>query len=341
MRILVTGHKGYVGTTMVSKLLDQGYDIIGLDNDLYNEKNSENLIHVPYLKKDIRDIESSDLRGFDGVIHLAALSNDPLGNFNPKLTYSINYYASYKLAKLAKKVGVQRFLYASSCSVYGAANGDMMSEESKTNPVTPYAISKVRSEKSISKLATQKFSPTFMNPATAYGASRMIRSDLVLNNLVGWAYITGKIWMKSDGTPWRPLVHIEDFSRAFIAVLNASRDLVHNQIFNVGTTEENYQMRELAEIVEEIVPGSRIEYAKNAGPDNRNYRADCSKLAKTLQEFKPKWNARLGAKQLYDEIKKSGLTTIEEFEGPPYNRIAQIKQYISTGRLDSTLHWIS
>jgi len=342
MRLLVTGHKGYVGTVMVPMLQAEGYEIVGLDSDFYaSPKLDEAIQDVPYIRKDIRDIESSDLRGFDAVIHLAALSNDPLGYFNPEITYSINHHASAKLAKLAKKVGVQRFLFASSCSVYGASDGKMMTEESNTNPVTPYGVSKLRAEESIRKLADSKFSPTFMRPATAYGVSTMIRSDLVLNNLVGWAYLTDKVWMKSDGTPWRPIVHIEDFSRAFIAALNAPRDLVHNEVFNVGTTEENYQMRDLAEIVQQTVPDSRIEYAKDAGPDRRNYRADCSKLAQTLPKFKPQWNARKGAKEIYDEIKKSGLTSIKEFEGPPYNRIVQIKQLINTGSLDKNLRWIS
>ena len=301
MRILVTGHKGYVGTILVPMLQAKGYEIVGLDSDLYDGHNFDGkVLDVPYLRKDIRDIESSDLKEFDAVVHLAALSNDPLGNFNPEITYSINYHASVKLAKLAKKVGVQRFLFSSSCSVYGAADGKMMTEESKTNPITPYGVSKLRAEEGISKLADSTFSPTFLRFATAYGPSNKIRSDLVLNNLVGWAYITGKVWLKSDGTPWRPIIHVEDFSRAFFAVLNAPSDLVHNQIFNVGTTEENYQMRELAKIVEETVPGSRIEYAEDAGPDKRNYRADCSKLARTLPEFKPQWNARSGVKQLYN-----------------------------------------
>jgi len=340
MRVLVTGHKGYVGTILVPMLQAEGYEITGLDSDLYVGHNFVgNIQDVPYIRKDMRDIESSDLKGFDAVLHLAALSNDPLGNFNPDITYIINYHASVKLARLAKKVGVQRFIFSSSCSVYGASDGKMMSEESKPNPITPYGISKLRAEESISKLADASFSPAFLRSATAYGVSPMIRSDLVLNNLIGWALITGKVWLKSDGTPWRPIIHVEDMSRAFLAVLNAPRGLVHNQVFNVGTTEENYQMRDLAKIVKEVVPGSRIEYVKDAGPDKRNYRANCSKLARTLLEFRPQWNACKGAKQLNDVYKKFGFTSIEEFEGSPYNRIAQIKKLISIGRLDKNLHW--
>ena len=341
MRVLVTGHKGYVGTVMVPMLQADGYDLTGLDSDLYGGNTfSGEITNIHYIRKDIRDIESSDLKGFDAVIHLAALSNDPLANFNPKITYSINYYTSLKLARLAKKVGVQKFLFSSSCSVYGESDGKMMTEESKPNPITPYGVSKLLAEESISKLADSKFSPTFLRFATAYGVSPMIRSDLVVNNLVGWAIITGKVWLKSDGTPWRPIIHVEDFSRAIIAILNSPRGLVQNQVFNVGTTKENYQMRELADIVKETVPGSRIEYAEDAGPDKRNYRADCSKLALALPEFKFQWNARRGVKQLYNVYKKLGLTTIEEFEGPQYNRIAQIKKLISMGFLDKNLRWM-
>ena len=342
MRVLVTGNKGYIGTVMVPMLQAKGFDVVGLDNDLFEgcifgDKSVDvEIQYVPYVRKDIRDVELSDLQGVDAVVHLAALSNDPLGNFNPDITYEINYEGSVRLAQLAKKAGVQRYVFSSSCSVYGASSADTVTEKSELNPVTPYGISKIRAEKSISELADSKFSPTFLRSATAYGVSPMLRFDLVLNNLVAWAYTTGIVLLKSDGTAWRPIVHIQDISRAFIAVLNASPDLVHNQIFNVGITEENYRTRELAEIAKDTVPNSVIKYSRDAEPDKRSYRVDFSKIAQTLPEFKPQWNARQGAKQLYDAYKKVGIT-LEEFEGPRYRRITHLENSVNAGRLDKTL----
>jgi len=342
MRVLVTGHKGYIGAVMVPMLQAEGYEVVGLDSDLFegcifgDRSISGDIPNIPYVKKDIRDVEPSDLQGCDAVVHLCALSNDPLGYFNPEITYQINHKASVTLAKIAKKAGVQRYLFSSSCSVYGSSGADMVNEESKPRPITPYAASKMRAERDISKLADSRFSPTFLRSATAYGVSPMLRFDLVLNNLVAWAYTTGIVLLKSDGTAWRPIVHIEDISRAFITVLGASRDLIHNQVFNVGITEENYRTRELAEIVKETVPNSHIEYAKDAEPDKRSYRVDFSKIAETLPEFKPQWNARRGAKQLYDIYKKVGFN-LEEFEGPRYKRITHLEKSVNTGRFDKTL----
>jgi nucleoside-diphosphate-sugar epimerase len=342
MRVMVTGHKGYIGAVMVPMLQAQGHEVIGLDNDLYegcifgDRSISGGLRDIPYVRKDVRDVDISDLKGCEAVIHLCALSNDPLGNFIPDITYEINHKASVKLAKLAKKAGVQRYLFSSTCSVYGAAGADMVTEKSKPHPVTPYGVSKLRAEKDISRLADPSFSPTLLRSATAYGVSPMLRFDLVLNNLVAWAYTTGIVLLKSDGTAWRPIVHIEDISRAFMAVLSASRDQVRNQIFNVGITDENYRTKQLAEIVKETVPGSRIEYAKDAEPDKRSYRVDFGKLALELPEFRPQWNARRGATQLYDDYKKVGFT-LEEFEGPRYRRISHIEESVSRGRLDKTL----
>jgi nucleoside-diphosphate-sugar epimerase len=339
MRVLVTGHLGYIGTAMIPMLLAEGFDVVGLDSDLYrNCTFGDGLRGVCELRKDIRDVEASDLEGFDAVIHLAGLSNDPLGNLNPALTYGINHVASVRLAQLAKDVGVHRFIFSSSCSNYGAGGENLLNEESAFNPVTPYGISKVLVERDVAKLADSNFSPTFLRNATAYGVSPRLRFDLVLNNLVAWAFATGRVHIKSDGTPWRPIVHVEDISRAFIAVLHAPRELVHNEAFNVGRNEDNYRIRELAEIVRETVPGCEIEYAKDAGPDKRCYRVDCSKLMHTLSDFKPQWNARRGAQELYEAYRKLGLR-LEEFEGPKYKRIDHIKYLMSGGRLDESLRW--
>lgn len=339
MRVLVTGHNGYIGTILTPMLISSGYDIVGLDSDLYADCTfGEKMPNVPSLKKDLRDVEAADLDGFEAILHLAGLSNDPLGYYNPELTYEINHLASVRLAELAKEVGVSRFIFSSSCSNYGEAGDDFLNEESDLNPVTPYGISKVRVERDVSELADSNFSPVFLRNATAYGVSPRLRFDLVLNNLVAWAFTTGRVYLKSDGTPWRPLIHIEDISRAFLAALEAPSEVVHNQAFNVGRTEENYRIRELAEIVAETVPGCVIEYAPDAGPDKRCYRVDTTKIGNKLPGFKPQWNARRGAQELLDAYRKYGIT-LKEFEGPKYKRIAHIKQLLSTDRLDATLRW--
>jgi nucleoside-diphosphate-sugar epimerase len=339
MRILVTGHKGYIGTVMVPALLAAGHDVVGLDSNLFRQCTFRPGIHeVPELWLDLRDAQPEHLAGFDAVVHLGALSNDPLGDLNPSITYDINHAASVRLAELAKTAGVPRFLYSSSCSSYGQAGDDLVDETAELHPITAYAISKVRVEQDVSKLADDRFSPTFLRNATAYGVSPRLRFDLVLNNLVAWAFAQGRVHIKSDGTPWRPIVHIEDISRAFLAVLDASRDVVHNQAFNVGQTEENYRIRELAEIVQEVVPDSRIEYAKDGGPDPRCYRVDFGKIHRMLPEFKPRWNARRGAEELYAAYQAVGLA-IDDCEGPRFKRIDHLKQLLSEGRLDPTLRW--
>lgn len=340
MRILVTGHNGYIGTVLCPMLVDQGHDVVGMDSNLYGRCTFGNYLpQITEIKKDIRDAEEADLKGFDAVIHLAALSNDPLGNLNPELTYEINYKASVNLAKLAKKVGVSRFLFSSSCSTYGAAGDQMLTEEAEFHPVTPYGESKVLVEHEVAELATDKFSPTFLRNATAYGVSPRHRFDIVLNNLVAWALTTKLVYLKSDGSPWRPVIHIEDISRAFISVLHARREIVHNQAFNVGINKENYRIRELAEIVKETVPGCKLEYAKDAEPDKRTYRVDFGKITQTLPDFKPQWNAKSGAQELYMAYTKNGVK-LEEFEGPKYKRIDHIKQLLKAGELDSTLRWV-
>jgi nucleoside-diphosphate-sugar epimerase len=326
---------------MVPMLIDSGHEVVGLDSDLYEQctfGDEDRIQKIPAMKKDIRDVEPSDLDGFEAVIHLAGFSNDPLGDLIPELTYEINHAASVRLAKLAKEVGATRFIFSSSCSNYGAAGEDWVNEESELNPVTPYGISKVRVEEDVMKLADSNFSPTFPRNATAYGVSPRLRFDLVLNNLVAWAFTTGRVHLKSDGMVWRPIVHVEDIARAFIAILHAPRELVHNQVFNVGRTEENYLIRELAEIVAETVPGSRTEYAQGAARDKRCYRVKNKKLAQTLPEFKPQWNARRGAEELYAAFQKVGLT-LEEFEGPRYKRVAHLKLMLDNGRLDETMRW--
>ncbi len=341
MKVLVTGHKGYIGTVLVPMLLAQQHEVKGLDSDLFERCTfGEGISEIPEIRKDIRNVEAADVEGFDVILHLAGLSNDPLGNLNPDLTFEINHRASVRLAKLAKEVGVPRFVFSSSCSNYGAGGEDLLNESSAFNPVTPYGQSKVMVEQDVSELADDNFSPTFLRNATAFGVSPRLRFDLVLNNLVAWAFTTGRVYIKSDGTPWRPIVHIEDISRAFIAVMNAPRELIHNEAFNVGRNQDNYRIRELADIVEDVVPGCTIEYAPDGGPDKRCYRVDCSKIINTLPEFQPQWNARKGAEELLAAYQKVGLT-LEEFEGERYKRIAHIQKLMREQLLNDSLHWIN
>ncbi|MCC7341095.1 MAG: NAD(P)-dependent oxidoreductase [Bryobacterales bacterium] len=341
MRVLVTGHNGYIGCALLPILTRAGHAVVGLDNCMFEDCTmGPDADPVPTLRKDVRDVEPSDLEGFDAIIHLAGISNDPLGDLNPDCTYDINHRASVRLARLAKDVGVSRFLFSSSCSNYGAAGGDtILDEHAAFNPVTAYGRSKVLVEQEVAPLGDENFCPVFLRNATAYGFSARLRGDLVLNNLVGWAHITGKVRLKSDGTPWRPIVHIEDISQAFLALMEAPRDLVYNQAFNVGRTEENYQMRDLAQIVMETVPGSQVTFAEDAGPDKRCYRVNCDKILNAIPAFQPQWTARAGARQLYEAYQAFGLT-LADFEGPRFMRIHHVKQLQKDGRLDSSLRWV-
>ncbi len=338
MRVLLTGHHGYIGSVAVATLLEAGHDVTGLDTFFYEGCDlGLDRAEVAALRSDVRDVTVEELAGFDGVIHLAALSNDPIGELDPELTREINLSATVELARKAREAGVRRFVFASSCSMYGSADSDeLVAEDAPLRPLTTYAESKVRAEAALSELADGDFAPVFMRNATAYGASPRFRFDVVLNNLAAWAFTTGRVRIMSDGTPWRPLVHVEDIARAAEAALTAPHDLVAAQPFNVGANSENYRVSELAEIVRETIPGCEIEYAEGAGPDPRSYRVDFSKLARALPDGVPTWTAREGTRELLAEFEAAGL---EERDVDRYTRLTRLRKLRADGALDEDLRW--
>ena len=337
MKILLTGHAGYIGAVMVPRLLRAGHQVVGLDSDLYAGCDyGPPPAAVPSLALDVRDVEVSHCRGFDAVIHLAALSNDPLGDFDPQITYDINHRASERLAACAKAAGVGRFLFSSSCSLYGAAGDEALTEEAAFNPQTPYGESKILTEQGVAKLADASFTPVYLRNATVYGISPRLRADLVVNNLAGYALTTGEVLIKSDGSPWRPLVHVEDLCHAFETALAAPRESIHNQAFNVGRQSENYRIREVAKLVRKAVPESRVAPAPGASPDTRNYRVDFTKIETRLPGYRPQWTLENGIADIVASYRAHGLTR-EEFLGPRYYRIQTVKGRLSDRSLRSDL----
>lgn len=338
MRILVTGHDGYIGTRLVPLLQAAGHTVVGLDSALYRTCSVDGEPEpVDELLMDVRDVEPRHLDGFDAVVHLAAISNDPLGDLAPGTTYDVNWQGTVTLARAAKAAGVPRFAFSSSCSIYGAHGDDWIDESGELRPVTPYGESKIFAERDLTAMADDDFSPVFLRNATAYGLSPRLRGDLVVNNLVGYAVAIGEVRLKSDGTPWRPLVHIEDIARAFLVLVEAPADRVHCQAFNVGGTTENYRIRDVAAIVEQTVPGSRITFGEGAGPDTRNYRVSCDKLASAFPGAVPRWDVRRGAEEVYRAFERTGLTE-DELTGPRFQRLRRVQQLQTAGLLDAMLN---
>ncbi|MBV9385722.1 MAG: SDR family oxidoreductase [Chroococcidiopsidaceae cyanobacterium CP_BM_ER_R8_30] len=339
MKILVTGTEGYLGTLLPPLLMKNGHEVIGVDTGFYKVgwlyNGSE--LTAKTLNKDIRQITAEDLQGVEAIVHMAELSNDPTGQLSPTITYDINHKGSVRLARLAKTVGVRRFVYMSSCSVYGVATDSYVTEEHSVNPQTAYAECKTLVERDVKEIADDNFSPTFMRNATAFGASPRMRFDIVLNNLAGLAWTTKEIKMTSDGMPWRPLVHALDIGKAIVCVLEAPRDIVHNQIFNVGDSSNNYRVKEIAEIIGEIFKGCRLTFGNN-GADNRSYRVSFDKINQTLPGFKCDWNAALGAQQLFDLFTQIDMSE-DTFVFRGFTRLKQLEYLIRTGQIDRDFFW--
>ena len=341
MKILLTGNHGYIGSITGPILREAGHEVVGLDTlfyegcDLYDERGDQ----IPQVQRDVRDITAADLVGFDAVVHLAALSNDPLGDVSPALTREINFRATVRLAEAARAAGAQRFVFASSCSMYGSADTSApVDETAPLAPLTAYAESKVRSEEALLELADDAFSPVFMRNATAFGASPRLRLDIVLNNLTAWAYTTSRVRILSDGTPWRPLVHVRDIAHATATIVDAPRELVHAEAFNVGADRDNYQVRQLAEIVRDTVPDCEVEFAGTGDPDPRSYRVDFGKFASTFSAFRFEWDAERGAEELHEAYRRAGLT-LADFEGPRFVRLRRLSELRADGSLDPDFRW--
>ena len=342
MRVLVTGHGGYVGSLLSDMLLGAGHDAFGVDTHFFQGCGlpSRSRVQAPVSwVSDLRDLDPSALSGFQAVIHLAALSNDPLGSLNPELTHAINHQASVRLASHAKAAGVSRFVFASSCSLYGTAGADQIAEDAPLRPLTPYGVSKVEVEKALTPMADDSFSPTFLRFATAYGVSPKLRGDVVVNNLVGSALTRGEVRLLSDGKSWRPLLHVEDMCRAFLAVLEAPRHHVHCEAFNVAPDGENYQVRDVAELVAECVPGCRVTFGEGGGePDPRSYRVDGAKLLSTVPAFRPRWRVLDGIRQVHDTLSCAQLSE-KDFFGPRFMRIDHLRSLMARDLLDEELRW--